>query len=150
MLHAIDSKGWTETTSWCVPTVISFLTGIPLAHSHSRAAFLQDISLKDVEGVHGSEAVLLLREQGYVCRELKLSERYENAPRLKKFLKERTPYEQCIPLMIQIENTKTFCHMISAHFGYAADNHTMKPVPIEQFPHLNKYVTRAWTVGKKD
>lgn len=50
MLHTFDTKGWEANTAYCVPTAISFLTGVPLIHSHSRAAFMQNISLKDVEG----------------------------------------------------------------------------------------------------
>jgi hypothetical protein len=148
MLHAIDVRGWETNTAWCVPTAISFISGAPLIHTHSRAAFIQDKKLKEVQGVYASEALLMLREQGLKGEQIKLSERYDEAPRLDKFLKERTAYEQCMPLMIQIEDSKKFCHMVCCHFGYAADNHTMKPVPIEQFPHLRKYVTGAWVVSR--
>lgn len=149
MLHSIDTRGWGTNTAWCVPTAISFLTGIPLFHSHSRAAFIQEKKVKDVEGVYAAEALLMLREQGYVGKQISLSDKYQSAPRLKKFLSERTMYEKCIPIMIQIEGSKDFCHMITAHYGYAADNHTMKPVPIDQFPHLTKYVTAAWIITKQ-
>lgn len=148
MLHAIDSRGWETSKAWCVPTAISFLTGVPLIHSHSRAAFLQGIAMKSVEGVYADEALLLLREQGYKGEQVKLSERYFDAPTLRRFLKERSPYEMCMPMMIQIEDSNKFCHMVSAHFNYAADNHTMKPVQIDRFPHLRKYVTGAWVVSK--
>jgi hypothetical protein len=148
MLHAIETRGWETNTAWCVPTTISFLTGIPLIHSHSRAAFIQDKSLKDVRGVYAEEALLMLREQGYKGEQIKLTERYDNAPLLKRFLDERTSYETCMPLMIQIEDSKKFCHMVVSHFFFAADNHTMKPVPIPEFPHLKKYVTGAWVVSK--
>ena len=148
MLHAIDTRGWETATAWCVPTVVSLLSGVPLIHSHSRAAFVQDKNLKDVEGVYASEALLLLREQGMKGEQIKLSDRYSDAPTLRRFLKERTAYEMCMPLMIQIEGKKDFCHMISCHYQYAADNHTMKPVPIDKFPHLRKYVTSAWVVSK--
>jgi hypothetical protein len=148
MLHAIDTRGWEKATAWCVPSSVSFLTGIPLIHSHSRAAFIQDKALKDVDGVFASEALLLLREQGYKGEQIKLLERYSDAPTLRKFLKDRTPYEMCMPLMIQIEDKKDFCHMVTSHYGYAADNHTMKPVAIDKFPHLRKYVTGAWIVSK--
>jgi len=148
MLHAIDSTGWDTFTSWCVPTVISFLSGIPLIHSHSRAAFIQDKTLKEVKGVYAAEALLMLREQGYKGERVDLSSRYNDAPRLKKFLEGRTSWEKVMPLMIQVEDSKGFCHMIASHYGYAADNHTMKPVTIDKFPHLNKYVTSAWVVSK--
>ena len=149
MLHAIDSRGWTANTAWCVPTAVSFLSGIPLIHSHSRAAFVKDIALKDVEGLYGSEAALLLREQGYTAKRIALRERYSDAPLLKKFLGDRTSFEKCMPMMIQIEGKPDFCHMIVCHFNYAADNWTMKPVPTDQFPHLNRYVTAAWIVEKR-
>lgn len=148
MLHAVETRGWEANTAWCVPTSISFLTGVPLIHSHSRAAFIQDKGIKEVKGVYASEALLMLREQGYKGEQIDLASRYSDAPLLKRFLDERTSYEKCMPLMIQIEDSKKFCHMITAHFGFAADNHTMKPVPIAQFPHLKKYVTGAWIVSK--
>jgi hypothetical protein len=53
-----------------------------------------------------------------------------------------------MPMMIQLEDKKDFCHMITCHFDYAADNWTMKPVSFDKFPHLNKLVTAAWVVGK--
>lgn len=149
MLHAIDSNGWTKNTSWCVPTAISLLSGIPLIHSHSRAAFIQDKALKDVKGVYGSEAAMLLREQGYKSKPITLRDRYQDAPTLSRFLADRTSYEKCLPLMVQVEKAPDFCHMIVCHYDYAADNWTMKPTPIKEFPHLGKYVTAAWIVQKK-
>ncbi len=53
-----------------------------------------------------------------------------------------------MPLMIAIEDSKEFSHMITAHYGYIADNHTMKPVPINTYMYLNKYVTEAWVITK--
>jgi hypothetical protein len=149
MLNAINTKGWTQKTAWCVPTAISFLTGTPLIHSHSRAAFIQDQAIDKVQGVFATEALLLLREQGYRAKQVTLLDRYADAPSLKKFLADRTSYEKCMPMMIQIEDKKDFCHMVSCHFDYAADNWTMKPVTFDKFPHLNKLVTGAWIVGKK-
>mgnify|MGYP000900320227 CR=1 FL=1 len=149
MLHAIDTKGWTAKTAWCVPSAISFLTGVPLIHSHSRAAFIQDTALDEGKGVYATEALLLLREQGYTAKQIVLKDRYGDAPRLKKFLNDRTSYEKCMPMMVQVEDKKDFCHMITCHFDYAADNWTMKPVTFDKFPHMNKYVTAAWIVGKK-
>lgn len=148
MLHTFDTRGWEANTAWCVPTSVSFLTGAPLIHTHSRAVFMQNISIKDVKGVYTSEAILLLREQGYKVKQIDLLERYDDAPTLKRFLKERTPYETVMPLFIVIEDKKDFCHAITAHHNYAADNHTMKPVRIEDFPHLRKYVTNAFIVMK--
>jgi hypothetical protein len=148
MLHAIETRGWETNTAWCVPTAISLLTGVPLIHSHSRAAFLQDKKLKEVKGVYASEALLLLREQGYKGEQIDLSSRYSSAPLLSVFLNDRTAYETCMPLMILIEDSNKFCHAVTSHYGFAADNHTMKPVPISRFPHLKKYVTGAWIVSR--
>lgn len=148
MLHKVDTKGWEKHTAWCVPTSISFLTGIPLIHSHSRAAFIQNKKLKEVKGIHTGDALLMLREQGYKGEQIYLSERYNDPPTLQKFLQDRTSFEMCMPLMIAIEDKKGFSHMITAHFGYAADNHTMKPVELPVFPWLKKYVTEAWIISK--
>lgn len=148
MLHKVDVRGWEANTAWCVPTTISFLTGSPLIHTHSRAAFIQDKKLLDVKGVYTAEALLMLREQGYKGDQIILRDRYSDAPKLSKFLKDRTSYEKCMPLMIAIEDTKDFSHMITAHFDFAADNHTMKPTPIQKFPHLDKFVTEAWIISK--
>jgi hypothetical protein len=148
MLHIVDSKGWSEKTAWCVPTAISFLTGIPLLHSHSRAAFIQETKLNDVEGVYASEAALLLREQGYRVRQISLKDKYENAPKLKAFLNNLSGFEKVMPLMIQVEKKPDFVHMVVSHFGFAADNWTMKPVKADEFPHKNAYVTAAWIVEK--
>lgn len=150
MLYQVETRGWETNTAYCVPTAISFLTGAPLIHTHSRAAFLQNIPLKSVKGVYGSEACLLLHEQGYKSEPIDLAKKgYKKPPTLLKFLRDRSAYEKCMTLMIQIENSSDFCHMITAHYNYAADNHTMKPVEIEKFPHLRKYVTNAWIVSKK-
>ncbi len=148
MLYSIETRGWEANTAWCVPTAISFLSGIPLIHSHSRAAFIQNKGLTEVKGVYASEALLMLREQGYKGEQINLKDRYDDAPTLQKFMKDRSSYEKCMPMMVQIEDSKNFCHMIAVHFDFAADNHTMKPVPIEKFPHLWKKVTGAWTVSK--
>jgi hypothetical protein len=148
MLHTFDTRGWDKNIAYCVPTSISFLTGIPLIHSHSRAAMIQDVKMKDVKGVYTAEALLMLREQGYTGEKIKLSERYNDAPTLIRFMKDRTSYEKCMPLMIAIEDAKNFSHMISAHYNYIADNHTMKPVPYTEYKFRNKYVTEAWIIGK--
>lgn len=150
MLHAIDSRGWDKNTAWCVPSAISFLTGIPLIHSHSRAAMIQDIKIKDVKGVYGSEAAMLLREQGYTARPIDLIQEYSKSPKLSKFIDDRTPYQKCVPIMIQVESAPDFAHMVVSHYGYMADNWTMKPVKMKNFPHKNRYVTRAWVVEKNN
>jgi hypothetical protein len=39
-------------------------------------------------------------------------------------------------------------HMMTAQYGFAADNWTKKPVAIENFPKLNRPVTAAFIVMK--
>lgn len=148
MLHSINTRGWDTKTAWCVPTAVSFLSGAPLIHSHSRAAFIQGIALDQVKGVYGSEAAMLLKEQGYRSKVVDLTERYDDAPKLKKFLADRSAYEKCVPMLIQLEKAPNFCHVVSCHFDYVADNWTMKPVLSKDHPHINKYVTKAWVVEK--
>lgn len=150
MLHKIDTKGWEEHTAWCVPTAISFLTGAPLIHTHSRAAMMQNISISKVKGMHIAEAILLLNEQGYHVKELDLRGEYENnPPTLQRFIRDRTGLEIVLPLMISIEDSKDFCHMITSHFAHIADNHTMKPVPVNEYVHRRKWVCSAHIVMKK-
>lgn len=146
MLHKIETKGWEANTAWCVPTAVSLLSGAPLIHTHSRAAFLQDKALTDVKGVYCHEAILLLHEQGYRVEEVKLDE----PVRFLEFMKNhRTPYQKCLPMMICIEKKSDFCHMIAAHFDYVADNWTMKPVTFGDYIHKRSWVVGAWTVIKK-
>lgn len=149
MLHKIETKGWDTQTAWCVPTSISFLTGIPLIHSHSRAAFMQNEKLKDVSRVMTPNALLMLNEQGYRAIPIDLTDKYEKPPTLITFAKNLSGYEKCMPLMIVLEGSKDFCHMVVSHYGFFADNWTMKPVPKEDFPHMHKKVTQAFVVYKK-
>ena len=148
MLHKIDTKGWGKNTAWCVPTAVSFLCGSPLIHSHSRAAWIRNEKLKDVSGVMSGEALLMLREQGYKAVPLELKEKYSECPKLLSFMKNLLPIEKVFPLMICIEGKGNFSHMIVSHFGYMADNWTMKPVEQKDFPHMSKYVVSAWQVTK--
>ena len=141
MLHTLDFTGWENVTAWCVPTSISFLTGAPIGHMHSRAAFMQNKARKDVKGVYQEEAVLLLREQGYKAIPIDMETRWQTPPTIQKFLAERSPYEMSMPVMFATND-----HMMTAHYGFAADNWTKKPVPISQFPKLGRKVVAAWVV----
>jgi hypothetical protein len=143
MLHTLDFKGWENFTPWCVPTAISLLTGSPVGHMHSRAAMIQNIARKDVKGVFAEEAVLLLREQGYNAVPIDMISRWKTPPSIEKFLAGRSSYEMVMPVMFATND-----HMMTAHFGYAADNWTKKPVPIASFPKLNREVVAAWVVSK--
>ena len=143
MLHTLDFSGWDNVTAWCVPTAIAFLTGAPVGHMHSRAAFMQNKPRKDVSGVFVEEAVLLLREQGYKAIPIDMESRWGTPPSIRKFLNERTAYEKVMPIMFATPD-----HMITAHYNYVADNWTKKPVPIEKFPQLDRKVVSAWTVAK--
>lgn len=151
MLHAINAKNWDKKTAWCVPTAISFISGIPLAHSHSRAAYIKGIAIDDVEGVDAKDALLMLHEQGYISKQISLKDRYDDAPKLLKFLDDRTAYERCMPLYIVIEKPgTTFTHAIAAHFDYLADSWTMKPTHKDKFPNNDAVVTGAFVVEKRN
>lgn len=141
MLHKLDFNGWENVTTWCVPTAIAFLTGAPVGHMHSRAAMMQNKPRKDVSGIYLEEAVLLLREQGYKAIPIDMESRWSTPPSIRKFLSERTPYEMMMPVMFATND-----HMMTAHYGYAADNWTKKPVPIAEFPKLERKVVASWVV----
>lgn len=53
-----------------------------------------------------------------------------------------------MPLMIVIEDAREFCHMVSAHYNYVADNHTMRPVDVNDYKFKRKKVTAAYIVQK--
>ena len=144
MLKALDFSGW-NSAAWCVPSAISMITGIPVAFMHMRAAFHRQISLKEVEGLYCEEAILLLGEQGYRVHQIDLDARYGgNPPTIQKFLKDRTPYEFCMPIYFTTVDHAMVCHM-----GYAGDNWTKKPVPIADFPMLRRKVCTAFVVMEK-
>lgn len=140
MLHKLQTHDW-DYTMYCVPSAISLLTGAPIGHTHSRAAFMQDKARKDVKGVYIEEAVLLLREQGYKAIPIDMETRWHTPPTIEKFLAGRSPYETSMPIMFATND-----HMMTAHYGFAADNWTKKPVPINQFPKLGRKVVAAWVV----
>lgn len=143
MLTVIDLKGW-EKTSWCVPSAIAMLTGANVGVMHSRAAFLLDQKISDVKGITDGEAIILLREQGYKAIPIDLASRYDGKPpTVSRFLKERTNYEKVMPVYFTTKD-----HAMCAQYGFAGDNHTKKPVPVEQFPHLSKKVCSAYIVVK--
>lgn len=142
MLYKLQTQDW-DYTMYCVPTAISFLTGAPVGHMHSRAAFMQNKARKEVQGVYLEEAVLLLREQGYKAIPIDMESRWGTPPTIRRFLDERTSYEKVMPIMFATPD-----HMITAHYGYAADNWTKKPVRIEDFPKLGRKVVAAWVVTK--
>ncbi len=144
MLKELDFSGWEPNPSWCVPSAISMITGIPVAFMHMRAAFLQSKRLKDVKGLLPSEAVLLLSEQGWKTIPIDLFERYgSEGTTVGNFLKNRTPYEFCMPILFM--NTD---HCMCAHYEYAGDNHTKKPIRIKDFHYLKTKITNAWIVYK--
>lgn len=148
MLHNVSVQGWGLNTAWCVPTALSMITGIPLAHAHSRAAFVQGKALKDVKGVDNESATFLFREQGYYLQKIDLEARFPTPVSISKFMKEgRTDFEKCIPMYLVIK-TNRGSHAICAHFDYVGDNRTMKPVPTETFWAKNKLVLEAHKIMK--
>lgn len=148
MLHSINLDGW-DSTAWCVPSCVSILTGAPVAHTHSRAAFMMNESLKDVAGVDTEAFVLMLREQGHAVRQIDLLERFNDPPTLTAFMKARTQFETVMPLAVTVHLArKQELHMVSVHMGWANDNWTKRPVPIEKFPHRNAKVVDAFMIVK--
>lgn len=143
MLHTLNLDGW-ERTAWCVPSAVAMLTGAPVGHMHVRAAFMQNKPLKDVEGVHLEEAVLLLREQGYKATPIDLAAKYPTPPTIEQFFKGRTAFEYCMPIMFATND-----HMMTCHMGFAGDNWTKRPVPVAEFPKLRRKVVAAWIVSEK-
>tara|TARA_Y100001973_G_C5022992_1_gene244121 strand:+ start:190 stop:633 length:444 start_codon:yes stop_codon:yes gene_type:complete len=140
MLHRIDAKGW-NGKAWCGPSAVSTLTGAPLIHTHSRAAFYQNQAMKKVKGMYNEEVILLLREQGYGVRQIDLTERFETQPTINMFMKSRTPYEFAMPILLGITN-----HFISVHMNWACDNWTLNPVPFNEFPKPKRRVEFAFVV----
>lgn len=143
MLHSVDFSKW-KTTPWCGPTALSFLTGVPLVHSHSRLAWMKDLPLTKVEGARVSEFILMLREQGYFAKQIDVLKGGNHYPAIKRFMQERTPYEKAMPVLIVLRN-----HYVSAHFDYLADNWTKKPTLVHDFPMLGRVVESAFVVSKK-
>jgi hypothetical protein len=144
MLAKLDFSGWENNTPWCVPTAVSLVSGVPVAHMHSRAAFIQNKAIMDVKGVFWEEAILMLREQGYKASMIDIAGRFNGKPpTIRSFLASRTKYEYCMPIMFS-----TMTHMMAAQYGFVADNWTKKAVPIEEFPKLSREVTTAYIVMK--
>lgn len=144
MLKTLNLDGW-ETTAWCAPSAVAMVTGASVIHMHSRAAFLRGTSLKEVKELYPAETILLLREQGYGVEWIDMPTRFEKAPTIRKFLNDRTSYEKVMPVMFATDG-----HIMCAQYGFAGDNWTKKPVPIEDFPKLRRKVYKAWIVVKRD
>jgi hypothetical protein len=143
MLHKIDDKNW-SASMYCVPSCISMITGANVGVMHSRAAFLLDQKITDVKGITDGEAIILLREQGYKAIPIDLVSRYDGKPpTVSRFLKERTNYEKVMPVYFTTKD-----HAMCAQYGFAGDNRTKKPIPVEQFPHLSKKVCSAYIISK--
>jgi hypothetical protein len=140
MLHSLNLNGW-EDKAWCVPSAVAILTGASAMHMHSRAAFMRDITLKEVKELYVEEAILLLREQKYKVQQIALKDRWPTAPTLRRFFAGRTPYEFVMPVLVF-----TGDHALTCHMGYACDNWTKRPVPVSEFPKLKRPVQSAFIV----
>ena len=152
MLHALSDEGWENNVKWCVPSVISIITGMPLAMSHMKAAFYENIGIKDVETVAASNAIMILNEEGFICEKIDLKSRYpqlEYGPSIKRFMKELQGFEKAMPLMISVGDGKA-SHMIAAHMEFICDNSTMKPIHYTKFHKLGRAVKNAWIVKRKN
>ena len=142
MLHHLNLYGWAGT-AWCVPSAVAILTGAPVGHMHVRAAFITNQKLKDVKCVFCDDALLMLREQGYNAIPIDMSSRWPEPPTIEEFFAERTNYEKAMPIMFATDD-----HMMTCHYGFAADNWTARPVPVADFPELRRKVKFAWVVSK--
>lgn len=147
MLTQPNFTGW-DSTAWCVPTAVAALTGSPVGHMHSRAAFIQNNPLIDVAGVWSEEAVLMLNEQGYAAVPIDLIGQYADktpyGPTLARFMRERSRKEFLTTLLVS-----TSTHMIAVHGDYAVDNWTKKIVPFDKFPKPKRLVKEAWLVTER-
>lgn len=133
MLSRVDTKGYTKPTVWCGPSAVSILTGRPLVETTSRLAVAGGISYKQLDGVWSEDCLLVLHDYGFSHQEIPVV----GSPRLSTFMRTPRPF----PMLIELPG-----HLITAHFGYCADNWTMKPVPFADFPKPNRRVIAAWSI----
>jgi len=146
MLHPLDLSKMTGT-AWCVPSAISMLTGYPVEKAHSRAAFLQNKSYEDVQGVYIDESILMLHELGFKVKQIDLGKRYAGelkcGPTLKRFFNDLKKYrDEFLQPMIVFTST----HALTHHMGWAGDNWTKRPVPTNDFPKPHRLVDSAYMV----
>lgn len=146
MLHKLNLEGFGGGTKWCGPSAVSILTGRPLAHTTAMLAYAEDIPYDEVGGVWREDAVLMLHTLGYRCVPIDVVSRFsdtECGPTLKRFWEERRMDEVVNPLLIEIHG-----HLLTSHYGFAADNWTGGPVPLAQFPKQRRLVKWAGIVTK--
>lgn len=132
MLHSLSPDA-----RWCGPSAVSILTGEP--YSQVMPSFRRMQQIDDVEGVWPEETQLALLERGYQAKPIELP----RLMRLRTFLAGRTPEQVVTPLLIWVHK-----HMLTAHYGFAADNWTKRPVPIAEFPKLNRLVYGAYLIRR--
>ena len=65
----------------------------------------------------------------------------EYGPTLKRFMRERQPYEIVNPVLVAVDG-----HVLVSHFGMAGDNWTGRMVPFEKFPKPHRLVKEAFVI----
>lgn len=144
MLHKIDTTGYSKATQWCGPGAVASLTGLPIRESTQLLCRIHGGSYEAFEGCWTEDVILALHELGYRAKEIDIISRYPNlthGPTLQRFLSERRVDECVNPLLIEISG-----HFVATHFGFATDNWTGRPVPIEKFPKTKRLVKRAFII----
>jgi hypothetical protein len=146
MLHSINAEGYSKATQWCGPGALSSLTGLPIRESTELLCRIHGGTYEEFEGCWVEDVILALHELGYKAKQVDIMARYPkltHGPTLQRFLSERRVDECVNPLLIEISG-----HFVSSHFGYASDNWTGRPVPIQKFPKLGRLVKDAYIVTK--
>ena len=143
MLNAQKTENW-KSQAWCGPSALSILTGMDLGVAHSRAAFINDKMIKDVEGVYTEDLLILLGEQGKKTIRVDLKSRFPDlmcGPTISRFMASRKPDEYMQPMLLVLPD-----HFVTAHMNWMCDNWTKKPVPVKDFPKLGRIVVDAYIV----
>jgi len=147
MLHAINAEGVPLGKRWCGPGAVSALTGVPLKDTTAKLSFIAGQRYDEAKEFWTEDVILALNDLGYRANEINLRGRYPKlraGPTLHRFFAERSAYETAMPMLVVLHK-----HFLTAHWGYACDNWTMRPVHISDFPKLNRFVTHAFIISPK-
>lgn len=151
MLRTIDRTGYSKKKAWCGPSAIATLTGCPLREATELLSRVTGEPYAKLSGVWDEAMSAALHQLGYRMAHndvgfKRLARRYHNTgghgvTTLARFLAERSAMEKLTPMLINITD-----HYVSAHLGWACDNHTDRPVPIGEFPKPGRWVVSSWLV----
>lgn len=125
---------------WCGPSAVSILTGEPYQKVKSYFAFMRQEPYSEVQGIYIEEILLALGEYGYWAEQIPL----ERLMTLKTFMANRTFDQRANPLLIGFHK-----HVITTHMDWAADNWTLRPVPLDKFPKPNRRVIDAHIIRRR-